>query len=46
MAGQLPVIGFYTLKWLPRAPGPTLRMLALQVGAALAAVAPIYFLGW
>jgi hypothetical protein len=46
MAGQLPVIGFYALKWLPQAPGPTLRMLALQVGAALAAVAPIYFLGW
>jgi len=46
MAGQLPVIGFYALKWLPQAPGPAMRMLALQVGAALAAVAPIYLLGW
>ena len=46
MAGQLPVIGFYTLKWLPRAPGPTLRMLALQGGAARAALAPMYVRGW
>ncbi|MGD1070542.1 MAG: hypothetical protein ABSB15_10415 [Bryobacteraceae bacterium] len=45
MAGQLPVIAFYLIKWLPRAPRQTLLMLGAQVGAALAAVAPVYFLG-
>ncbi len=45
MAGQAPVIAFYALKWLPRAPKPALQVLGLQVGAALAALAPVYCLG-
>lgn len=43
MAGQVPVIAYFALKWLPRAPGPALRMLALDVVAALAACAPVYW---
>ena len=46
MAGQVPIIAFYAIKWLPRAAGPAFRVLAVQVGAALAALAPIYLLGW
>lgn len=46
MAGQVPVIAFYALKWLPRAPSTALKVLAVQVGAALAALAPVYWLGW
>ena len=46
MAGQLPVLPFYAIKWLPRAPGQALLVLAVQVGAALAALAPVYLLGW
>jgi hypothetical protein len=46
MAGQLPVIGFYAITWLPRAPGTALLVLAAQAGAALAAMAPVYWLGW
>ncbi len=46
MAGQVPVVVFYAAKWLPRAPGPATMVLALQVGAALAALAPVYILGW
>jgi len=46
MAGQLPVVAFYAVKWLPRAPGTALQVLALQVGAALTALAPVYLLGW
>ena len=46
MAGQLPVVAFYAIKWLPRAPGTALQVLAAQVGAALAAMAPVYWLGW
>ena len=45
MAGQLPVVAFYAVKGLPRAPGRTLWVLGVQVGAALAALAPVYALG-
>ena len=46
MAGQIPAVLFYAVKSLPGAPKTALPILALQVGAALAAVAPIYLLGW
>lgn len=46
MAGQVPVVVFYAVKWLPRAPRTALPVLALQIGAALAALAPVYLLGW
>jgi hypothetical protein len=45
MAGQLPVLLFFAIKWLPRAPRQTLYVLALQAGGVLAAMAPVYFLG-
>lgn len=45
MAGQLPVLLFFAIKWLPRAPRQTLLVLGLQACAALAAMAPVYFLG-
>jgi len=44
MAGQLPVLLFFAIKWLPRAPRQTLYVLALQAGAVLASMAPVYFL--
>ena len=44
MAGQLPVLLFFAIKWLPRAPRQTLYVLALQAGAALASMAPVFFL--
>jgi hypothetical protein len=44
MAGQMPVLAFFAIKWLPRAPRQTLYVLALQAGAALAAMAPVFFL--
>jgi hypothetical protein len=46
MAGQVPVLVFFAVKWLPRAPRQALQVLALQAGAALAALAPVYWLGW
>lgn len=46
MAGQVPVVAFYAVKWLPRAPKAALQILAAQVCAALAALAPVYWLGW
>ena len=44
MAAQLPVVAFFAIKWLPRAPGQALRVLALQAGAGLAACAAGVFL--
>ncbi|HZQ20288.1 MAG TPA: hypothetical protein VFA90_16365 [Terriglobales bacterium] len=44
MAGQLPLLAFFAIKWLPRAPKQTLFVMALQVAAVLAAMAPVYFL--
>ncbi len=45
MAGQVPVVAFFAISWLPRAPGPALRILALQVGAALAPLAAVFLSG-
>ena len=45
MAGQLPLLAYFVIKWLPRVPRQTLYVLALQIGAALAAMVPVYFLG-
>jgi hypothetical protein len=44
MAGQMPVLAFFAIKWLRRAPKPALGVLALQAGAALASIAPVFFL--
>ena len=45
MAGQLPILAYFVIRWLPRVPRQTLYVLVLQIGAALAAMAPVYFLG-
>ena len=46
MAGQAPVIIFYSIKWLPRTPRTALAVVAVQIGAVLAAAGPVYWLGW
>jgi hypothetical protein len=45
MAGQMPVLLFFAVKWLPRAPRQTLFVLGLQVLAVLQAMEPVYFPG-
>ncbi len=44
MAGQVPIIGFFAIRWLPRATGPALLVLTMQVGAAIVAAAPVFVL--
>jgi len=44
MTVQWPVTLFFAIKWLRRAPAPSLGVLALQAGAWLAACAPVYLL--
>ena len=46
MAGQLPVVAFFAIKWLPRMPRTALVVLAIQIAVACSALAPVYWLGW
>lgn len=46
VAAQLPIIAFFALRWLPQTPKPALLVLALQFVAALAALAPVFYLGF
>jgi hypothetical protein len=43
MAGQLPVLAFFAIKWLRRAPRQALGVLALQAGAVFASMAPVFY---
>ena len=45
MAAQLPFILFFAFRWLPSHPRQALPILALQIGAILAALAPVRWLG-
>ena len=43
MIAQVPIVAFFAIKWLPRTPTPALQVLALQAGAALVALAPVFY---
>jgi hypothetical protein len=40
---QAPVIAMFALKWLPRCPRPALLILLLQLAAAVAAIATVWW---
>ncbi len=42
MAAQAPIVLFFAIKWVPQSPRQAVPVLALQVAAALAAMAPVY----
>lgn len=44
MAGQLPLLLFFIVRWWPRAPRQTVFVLALQAAALLLAAAPVFLL--
>ena len=46
MAAQAPIVLYFAVKWVPRTPRQAIPILALQVGAALAAMAPVFLLHW
>ncbi len=46
MAAQTPFVVFFAIKWVPRSPRQAGPILALQVGAALAAMVPVFLLRW
>lgn len=43
MAGQLPILIVFAIRWLPRAPRQTLAVMALQAGSVLASLAPVFY---
>lgn len=46
MAAQAPIVVFFAIKWVPESPRQAVPILALQIVAALAAIAPVFLLGW
>ena len=46
MAAQVPIILFFAMRWLPESPRRAVPILGLQIGAALAAMAPVFLLHW
>jgi hypothetical protein len=46
MAMQLPMVGFFALKWVPETPRRASVVLALQLAAAVVALLPVFLLGW
>ncbi len=44
LIAEVPIVAFFAIKWLTRTPRQALQVLALQAGAALAALAPVFFL--
>lgn len=43
IVAQIPIVAFFAIKWLPRAPRIFLPVLALQAVAVIVALAPVYF---
>ena len=45
IALQVPIVTWFAVRWLPDNPRPALRILAMQVGAGVAACAPVFYYG-
>lgn len=44
IAGQAPIVAYFALGWLPRAPREAVFVLTVQMGAALASIVPVFLL--
>ena len=42
MAGQIPIIAFFAVEWVPRDYRGALRIIALQIAAGILAAAPVF----
>jgi len=45
IVAQLPIMVFFAMKWLRRAPRQALLILSLQVAAVLVALTPVFYFG-
>lgn len=46
MVAQAPIVLYFAIKWVSRSPRQAVPILALQIGAALTAMAPVFLLRW
>lgn len=46
IAGQMPVLLFFAIRWLPRRPKQALCVLAVQAAGIVASVIPVFLLRW
>jgi hypothetical protein len=46
IVGQLPVVAFFAIRWMPRQPRQALLVLAVQACALLAAIFPVWLWRW
>ncbi|MEO5894151.1 MAG: hypothetical protein ABIS06_00440 [Vicinamibacterales bacterium] len=46
MSAQVPLVAFFVIRWLPEDPRRAWPVLALQIGAAITALAPVLLLGF
>ena len=46
LAGQLPVVGYFAIRWLPTETRQAFVVLALQAAAGLAALFPVWWFEW
>lgn len=44
MVAQVPVVAYFAIRWAPRAPRQGIEVVALQLAAGLAALAPVFIL--
>lgn len=46
MAAQVPIIGYFLIRWVPVVPRVALPVFGAQLAAVIAALAPVFLLGW
>ncbi|WP_229238437.1 hypothetical protein [Dyella amyloliquefaciens] len=46
IAAQVPVVGFFAIRWLRRMPGHAVGVMALQAAAVAVACAPVWYFQW
>jgi hypothetical protein len=46
IAGQLPLVAFFAIRWMPREPRQACLILAIQVCALFAAMFPVWWWRW
>jgi len=43
IVAEIPIVAFFAIRWIPRAPREAMLVLALQAAAGLAALAPVFY---
>ncbi len=44
MIAEVPIVAYFAIKWIPRFPRQALQVLLVQAAAAIAALAPVFYL--